>query len=140
MFRAKVLVLTGILLLTLATACPAQAHQRKLEKLLPDCKCSCLHHLKGKKLWRHWIWHLSRDAAEYRRVCATVSGESGWHPDVPNHCGSGARGLFQFMPGWYNGVWWPYAFDPTDPVLSIRIFFYFIHGPHYGGWSNWAGH
>jgi hypothetical protein len=115
------------------------ARADNLPKDLPTSHCSTLHHLHGKALWRHWIWHLDRP--EYARICATIWGESRWNPQAEN---SGHfAGLMQWGMGWYQGWkwYWPFRFNPHDPVLSIRMMVYNLrHADKYGGWSNWYPH
>ena len=111
----------------------APALAADLPSPLPTSTCSTLHHLTGKALWKHWIWHLR--PGEYGRICRTVDGESGWNRWAHNGT---YRGLVQFGAPWYAGRW---HFDPYNPVLSIRVMVYMLRHPGAtGGWSNWQGH
>ena len=62
--------------------------------------------------------------------------ESGWRVDA-QHPRSKASGLFQIMPGWYNGEWskvWP-PFDPFDPETNVKFaaWLFYAAGP-----SHWV--
>ena len=61
--------------------------------------------------------------------------ESGWKADAINHEGSGAAGLFQMMPGWYNGTWGYHPFDPYNPEENVAAaaWLYYTGGP-----QNWV--
>jgi len=109
----------------------------KYPKDLPVSHCVTLKHLHGIKLWKHYIYDI--DPREAGRIYATIYGESRWQPREINSIG--AAGLVQFMPGWYHGVWWPWRFNPFDPIKSIQFMVYNLrHASRYGGWNNWAGH
>jgi soluble lytic murein transglycosylase-like protein len=136
----RILVLAAVAA-TLLLPSTAQAHT-VLPKGLPAVPaCSRLQHLEGKAKWRHVIYHLRR--SEYRRICATIEGESHWQPSAENS--AGYAGLMQFGTNWYAGVQPPkgsgWHWNPHNPVLSIRVMVYVLRHPQrWGGWSNWAGH
>ena len=132
-----VLVSVGCLLSFLALG-PAVQARPSLQEVLPHPTCSLLHALKGEKLWRHYAWHI--DKRDYKWICAVIEGESGWDPHAYNRS-SGATGLVQFLAGWYDGRWWPYHFDATNPILSIRAMVVILRNPaKYGGRLNWRGY
>jgi soluble lytic murein transglycosylase-like protein len=58
--------------------------------------------------------------------------ESGGDPYAANPRSS-ARGLFQFLRGWWSGAWGYPAFDPFDPEANIRAaaWLYYTDGPQH---------
>jgi soluble lytic murein transglycosylase-like protein len=55
---------------------------------------------------------------------------------VPNSEGSGAAGLLQLMPGWYNGSYYDFPdFNPYDAYLNL---YYGRKGWEESGWTPWA--
>lgn len=62
--------------------------------------------------------------------------ESGGVPTKENYRGSGARGLFQIMPGWATGNpdYWTRWMEPAWNIATA----FNIYVNH-GGWRNWAG-
>ena len=61
--------------------------------------------------------------------------ESGGNPNAANPRSS-ARGLFQFLSGWYTGAWGGTgAFDPYDPEANVRAAAWLFYN---GGPSHWV--
>jgi soluble lytic murein transglycosylase-like protein len=65
-----------------------------------------------------------------------IARESSGYPGVPNSEGSGAAGLLQLMPGWYNGSYYDFPdFNPYDAYLNL---YYGRKGWEESGWTPWA--
>ena len=118
--------------------CAGTACAQSLPPHLKDSHCPRLAKIHNET---HYCKHLLRDlcgrnVALYRRMYATVKGESGWGAHAHNP--SGASGYAQFMPSWWAGRW---HFDPYNGALNIRVFYYCVtHPRETGGWSNWPRH
>jgi hypothetical protein len=135
MFYAKILLFIGLVVIIGYLALAAAAHAGQLPANLPKAECSTLNHLQGKEKWQHYLWHLcGEDKAKYVRISSVVFRESRWNPRSANPYSS-ARGLPQFLSSWYNGRW---HFDPTSPILSLRVMVYVWNHPSLGGPSNWG--
>ncbi len=130
------LVCLGVLFVVAAGAGPAAAGTR-LPAHLRAVRCSRLADLHGVAKWRHYARDLF--GSEWSRADYIINRETGgtWNPAA--HNASGATGLAQFMPEWWNGhgsTGW--CWNPRDPILSIRMFFFVAHHPQLGGWGNWG--
>ena len=77
-----------------------------------------------------WSW------TQFPVLMRVIDGESRGNPSAVNPT-SGAAGLLQHLPSWYQGRWWQHTYDPFVPVLNLR----------YGrliwrlsGWSAWSAY
>lgn len=61
--------------------------------------------------------------------------ESGGNPNAANPT-STARGLFQFLRGWWSGAWGYPAFDPYDPAANVIAAAWLSKGG--SDWSHWV--
>jgi hypothetical protein len=130
---AAIAVILGISAIGLWWVSSSEATQ--LPRHLPKATCSRLHHLHGKALWKHYLWHLcNENRAKYVWISSIVQRESGWNPNAKNPTSS-AAGLAQFLSIWYDGKW---HFNPYDPILSLRVMVYVWNHPSLGGAGNWA--
>jgi len=84
-----------------------------------------------------WVW-LARDTGwtwgDVDMLLHIIARESSGNPSVRNGSGSGATGLLQWMPDWYNGTWHT-PFDPTNPRESLAVGVE-VHAKQ--GWAPWA--
>lgn len=110
---------------------PAAAATR-LPAHLPKTTCHRLLDMHGKEKWKHYLWHIA--GKDYIRISQVIQRESGWNPHAVNPA-SRASGLPQFTPTWWNRLW---VFDPTAPILSLRVMVYVWQHPSFGGSKNWA--
>ena len=88
-----------------------------------------------------WVW-LADDVgwppAQWPTLFFVVDRESGGFPGIMNSQGSGAAGLLQEMPDWYNGSRLYYdfpAFNPLNPRLNL---YYGYRGWLVSGWAPWS--
>jgi hypothetical protein len=93
-------------------------------------------HVQPRPVGR-WVW-LARDTGwkwdDIDMLMHIIARESSGYPEVPNGQGSGAMGLLQWMPQWYNGAWHE-PFDPTNPRASLSVGVE-VHASQ--GWGPWA--
>ena len=66
---------------------------------------------------------------------AVMACESGGDPNAANPTSS-ARGLFQFLQGWWSGAWGYPAFDPYDPVANVEAAAWLSAGGT--DWTAWV--
>lgn len=64
-----------------------------------------------------------------------IACESHGNPNAANPTSS-ARGLFQFLSGWYSGAWGYPAFDPYDPDANVQAAAWLSKGG--SDWSHWV--
>ena len=84
----------------------------------------------GVARWAPLLRYCGLPEREMARALRTMRRESRGDPWARNR-GSGAAGLYQFMPPWWRGRWNPY-----DPLQNAHHFVRVIERP--GGWRHWA--
>ena len=139
----NIAVLAALLVLLAGISAGPAAAQQVLPHHLKAVHCSRLADLHGVAKSKHYLRDLTEtDHTLYVRMYNTISGETGGTWYARAHNASGASGLAQFMPEWWNGYgsngW---RWDPYNATLNIRVFYYVVkHPASTGGWSNWSGH
>ena len=120
----------------------AAVHVREAKQQLQEARrvltaTKTYEHLYGINVAR-WVW-LADDVGwpypEWPTLMMVVDRESGGSPKAQNP--SGAAGLLQLMPGWYNGTYYGNMpdFDPHIPRLNLK---YGLWGWKVDGWIPWA--
>jgi outer membrane murein-binding lipoprotein Lpp len=113
----------------------AEARLREARTILDETRWYTS--LYGTSVGR-WLW-LSDDVGwkepQWPTLFMVIDRESGGSPGIVNSQGSGAAGLLQFMPPWYNGQWGYPAFNPFDPRANLKAGLWLWHR---NGWSPWA--
>jgi len=88
-----------------------------------------------------WVW-LARDVGWPRDTLGTlmfvIDRESGGFPGIMNSQGSGAAGLLQEMPDWYNGSRLYYDFPAFNPLNPRKNLYYGHRGWLVSGWGPWS--
>lgn len=85
---------------------------------------------RGVARWAPLLRYCGMPERELARALRTMRRESGGNQWARNRA-SGAAGLYQFMPAWWNRRWNPY-----NPEQNVRHFVRATRHPR--GWRHWA--
>jgi hypothetical protein len=77
-----------------------------------------------------WVW------GTIPQLMYVIDRESGGAPKAKNPT-STATGLLQMLQAWWDGTWFGWVFDPTDPAAALHYGWKAYHDRGLG-WQPWA--